>query len=121
MSGSGCGEREGRKGEKSFSKVNATMNTCSVNRVRRRLWGRKRKEKSILFLRGQRDHEHLQCEPCQAAAVRKKIERKRICYFSEVYATMNTCSVNRVRRRLRGDDRKKRREKDYISPRSTRP
>jgi hypothetical protein len=38
-----------------FSEVNATKNTCSVNRIRPRLWGRKGKKRREKFLQGQRD------------------------------------------------------------------
>jgi hypothetical protein len=86
----------------------------------------RKKKKDV---RGQRDHEHLQCEPCQAAAVGKKRKEKEYMTMntysenrvrrrlwgrerkrksSEVNATMNTCSVNRVRRRLRGRKEKER-------------
>jgi hypothetical protein len=73
------------------------MNTCSLNRVRRRL-----EEKESIFLRGQRDHEHPQREPCRAAAVGRGKEEKKKVYFICTY------SANRVRRRLWGEERNKR-------------
>jgi hypothetical protein len=47
------------------------------------------------------------------AAIKKSHHRKKNkVYFSEVNATMSTYSVNRVRRRLWGEERKKKKDEE---------
>jgi hypothetical protein len=67
--------------------VNATMNTRSVNRVGRRLWGEEGKKEYFSEVNATRN---LQCKPFQAAAMRRgnKVKKRRE-YFSEVNLTMN--------------------------------